>query len=343
MGGLKEEKNEEDQEEEEEEEVIDLSSSSSPPGGQPSDSASSSFGLARRSSVGDARRPSRMVERGQQPHYHIGIGRDTASSAAATVAVDLESQRRGQWACPRCTLLNHRDRAWCDACQQENHPDDDDGWLVPGNGRASSGDRAFGSAMLRGASDGGGEISRGAALVSNYHDISGALDAAARSVRDLGYGYRIPGDSRIAFDGTIAQPSLSSFIGDGWGRSRQFNPPQNGALLSHLFQAMSHADSGFGPRESLDDMSYDRLLQVFGDGGENRGASSETISALPICTIVDPERELPADKRQCCICLEDFSQGEGRTSLPCMHGFHTGCVNRWLSKNGSCPVCKTQV
>jgi hypothetical protein len=360
-GGLKEEDYEEEEEEKEEEEedkkgedededkdedeeveeVIDLTSLSSPPGGRPSDSASSSFvGLARQSFAGD------LGRRRQQPHhYHIGIGRDTASSAAATVAVDLESQRQGQWACPHCTLLNDRDCAWCDACQsqEENHPNGDDGWFVPGNGRMSSDDRAFGSAALGGGFEGGGGISRGSALVSNYHDVRGALDAAASSVRALGYGYRIPGNSRTALDGTITHPSLSSSIGDGWGRSRGLAPSQNGALLSHLLQAMSYADAGLGPRESLDDMSYDRLLQVFGDGGENRGASSETISSLPTCTIVDPERELPADMRQCCICLENFSRGEGRKSLPCLHGFHTGCVNRWLSKNGSCPVCKTKV
>ena len=336
-----EDEDEDKDEDEEVEEVIDLTSLSSPPGGRPSDSASSSFvGLARQSFAGD------LGRRRQQPHhYHIGIGRDTASSAAATVAVDLESQRQGQWACPHCTLLNDRDCAWCDACQsqEENHPNGDDGWFVPGNGRMSSDDRAFGSAALGGGFEGGGGISRGSALVSNYHDVRGALDAAASSVRALGYGYRIPGNSRTALDGTITHPSLSSSIGDGWGRSRGLAPSQNGALLSHLLQAMSYADAGLGPRESLDDMSYDRLLQVFGDGGENRGASSETISSLPTCTIVDPERELPADMRQCCICLENFSRGEGRKSLPCLHGFHTGCVNRWLSKNGSCPVCKTKV
>eukprot|EP00584_Thalassiosira_punctigera_P010995 CAMPEP_0172546582 /NCGR_PEP_ID=MMETSP1067-20121228/16319_1 /TAXON_ID=265564 ORGANISM="Thalassiosira punctigera, Strain Tpunct2005C2" /NCGR_SAMPLE_ID=MMETSP1067 /ASSEMBLY_ACC=CAM_ASM_000444 /LENGTH=161 /DNA_ID=CAMNT_0013333543 /DNA_START=59 /DNA_END=547 /DNA_ORIENTATION=+ len=95
--------------------------------------------------------------------------------------------------------------------------------------------------------------------------------------------------------------------------------------------------------EDVDNMSYERLLQVFGDGSENRGASAGAISSLPVCKVGNPEVELPLDKRQCSICLEVFCGGEQRTSLPCLHGFHSGCVNRWLSSNGTCPVCKTPI
>ena len=86
-----------------------------------------------------------------------------------------------------------------------------------------------------------------------------------------------------------------------------------------------------------------QLLERFGDGSENRGASSGAISSLPVSKVGDPQSELPEDKRQCSICLEDFESGDDRTSLPCLHGFHTECVNRWLKSNGICPVCKTSV
>ncbi|KAL3769972.1 hypothetical protein ACHAW5_004784 [Stephanodiscus triporus] len=375
-------------------EVIDLSSPSadssrsSPArsiwrGGHPSYSASS-FGLPRGSAADGMGRSSRMETRREQPPYHVEI----SSNAAAFGGARSEPQRQEQWACPRCTLLNHRDRLKCDAClcdnPSRNNTDDrggaparrfyfdvdDDNRFVPESGRVSSDDHAAGSAVpaVAVAPVASGRapnshvgISRGSALISNYRDLRGALDAAeaAGSFRALGHGYRntgtASGDPRRALGGMLAggihQQSFASSDGDGWGRPRNFNPPtlvshgvsRNTAFLSHLLQAMTYADSGRGQRESLDDMSYERLLQLFGDGGENRGASSETISSLPVSTIVDPERELPEDKRQCCICLEDFCRGEGRTSLPCLHGYHTGCVNRWLSSNGSCPVCKTSV
>jgi hypothetical protein len=61
---------------------------------------------------------------------------------------------------------------------------------------------------------------------------------------------------------------------------------------------------------------------------------------LPTSKIEDPEREILENERECSICLEDFRQGEKRTSLPCKRGFHTGCVNTWFPTKSSCPVCR---
>jgi len=92
-----------------------------------------------------------------------------------------------------------------------------------------------------------------------------------------------------------------------------------------------------------DEMSYERLLEIFGDGSENRGADPSAINALPTSTIHDPQKELPLEHRNCSICLEDFCPGDVRRTLPCLHGFHKECVDRWLSSNGSCPICKHEI
>ena len=89
-------------------------------------------------------------------------------------------------------------------------------------------------------------------------------------------------------------------------------------------------------------MSYEQLLAAFGDGTENLGASAQTISCLPVARVSDPER-LPEDARQCLICLEDFEEGQERKTLPCLHGYHSQCVDKWLQTNASCPVCKFRV
>merc|ERR1712029_1152185 len=118
---------------------------------------------------------------------------------------------------------------------------------------------------------------------------------------------------------------------------------------AQLPSSMRHrlSDSSFQQlprsRESISDMSYESLLEMFGDGSENRGAGSRDIESLPVSKIGNPQKELPEGKRECSICLEEFSRGDERTSLPCLHGFHSACVNRWLSSRGTCPVCKTLV
>ncbi|KAI4330599.1 hypothetical protein MLD38_028874 [Melastoma candidum] len=47
---------------------------------------------------------------------------------------------------------------------------------------------------------------------------------------------------------------------------------------------------------------------------------------------------------QCCICLEDFKQGEEAEETPCKHRFHGLCINSWLKKSsGTCPMCRSSI
>ena len=45
---------------------------------------------------------------------------------------------------------------------------------------------------------------------------------------------------------------------------------------------------------------------------------------------------------ECSICLNDCSQSQLKT-LPCEHQFHKKCVDKWLKKNNSCPLCRRVV
>ncbi|WCJ20489.1 RING/U-box superfamily protein [Euphorbia peplus] len=46
------------------------------------------------------------------------------------------------------------------------------------------------------------------------------------------------------------------------------------------------------------------------------------------------------DELTCSICLEQVNGGELVRSLPCLHQFHTNCIDPWLRQQGTCPVCK---
>jgi Ring finger domain len=110
--------------------------------------------------------------------------------------------------------------------------------------------------------------------------------------------------------------------------------------IFELMMALMNRDVMVG--QNVDGMSYEDLLQAFGDGTENMGASEELISSLPVEKLTHPER-LPEDCRQCYICLEEFQINEERMTLPCLHGFHDVCASKWLLSNGTCPICKHQV
>ncbi|KAJ9140485.1 hypothetical protein P3X46_031127 [Hevea brasiliensis] len=83
--------------------------------------------------------------------------------------------------------------------------------------------------------------------------------------------------------------------------------------------------------------------EIHGDGGEveSRGLSGDSLKKLP-CHTLD---EIKAKQTICCtICLQDIGKGEMARSLPrCHHTFHLACVDRWLLRHGSCPMCRQDV
>ena len=310
--------------EEEREEVVNLSSPSS-------DLPSSSVGHNQRSSTYEAVGRQRGRRRGRGSSTQQPRSLNAATSAVASArgsGIRNNQQQQQQWSCPRCTLLNNQHSSRCSACDHGNPSRPQQQQQRQRNNRGRSN-----------APGGNGE---------------------RESISNMSY------ERLLEVFGDGSDNYASSLSGDGWGRSRTSNPfvggsgvgaagfgyaYRNNPMLAQML-LQSHAprnpyqlqhQGGGGARESIENMSYERLLEVFGDGSENRGASSTVIASLPVTKIRNPESELPEDKRQCSICLEDFSKGDERTSLPCLHGFHTACVNRWLTSNGTCPVCKTSV
>ena len=45
----------------------------------------------------------------------------------------------------------------------------------------------------------------------------------------------------------------------------------------------------------------------------------------------------------CVICLESFAAGDRATTLPCLHQFHSGCIESWIAEQPVCPICKHRV
>ncbi|KAJ4892316.1 RING/U-box superfamily protein [Raphanus sativus] len=46
----------------------------------------------------------------------------------------------------------------------------------------------------------------------------------------------------------------------------------------------------------------------------------------------------------CSICLQDTAEGEKMRRLTaCSHCFHADCIDPWLEKRSTCPLCRAQV
>lgn len=50
------------------------------------------------------------------------------------------------------------------------------------------------------------------------------------------------------------------------------------------------------------------------------------------------------ETENCLICMENYNYGQFKRLLPnCKHCFHKKCIDKWLKKKSSCPVCRDEL
>ncbi|XP_051205905.1 E3 ubiquitin-protein ligase EL5-like [Lolium perenne] len=53
-------------------------------------------------------------------------------------------------------------------------------------------------------------------------------------------------------------------------------------------------------------------------------------------------KEEAGDSTRCAVCLADYEHGDELRLLPgCRHSFHRQCVDDWLRRRPSCPLCRS--
>jgi len=49
-------------------------------------------------------------------------------------------------------------------------------------------------------------------------------------------------------------------------------------------------------------------------------------------------------EENCFICMEKYNINEYKRQLPlCKHYFHKKCIDKWLKRNASCPICRDKI
>mmetsp|Transcript_21597 Transcript_21597/g.26746 ORF Transcript_21597/g.26746 Transcript_21597/m.26746 type:complete len:450 (-) Transcript_21597:25-1374(-) len=258
------------------------------------------------------------------------------------VVNDVEEEEPEEWACPRCTLLNPTSSCHCAACHLTKPGVTVD--RASGGEGSDTGGNNTGNMIGAGALM-GGFIGGTNAFIRGQPVSSGALEGAfSGAVGGAFLGEMIRG-------GSERHPIAAV----GGGHIRHSSDPMRvfrglqspDQLTMQFYSRLIARNSGIFQQQqfntqNIDNMSYDQLLDMFGDGSENRGASSGVISRLPTRSISNLD-DLPEDKRQCMVCLDDFKTGQTIRTLPCLHNFHDNCVDKWLSVNASCPICKHEL
>ncbi|KAL2326595.1 hypothetical protein Fmac_025653 [Flemingia macrophylla] len=104
------------------------------------------------------------------------------------------------------------------------------------------------------------------------------------------------------------------------------------------FSDMGMADGIFNAPRDFNEADYEMLLALDEGNHHHTGASTNLINSLPQSTI-----QTDNITEACAICLETPEKGETIRHLPCLHKFHKDCIDPWLRRKTSCPVCKSSI
>ena len=148
---------------------------------------------------------------------------------------------------------------------------------------------------------------------------------------------------RISRTGPNGQTIVQQIGGDSGEMGNMMNP-----MMGDPFNMMFSNSSGSGRRQRrlipFSNIGDFNSISIFEDlirrlGRHENPTDEQILNELPE-TQIDDVTKLDSEKKNCIICLEDFKNGDKATVLPCIHLFHTSCIQNWLKTQNTCPICK---
>lgn len=109
------------------------------------------------------------------------------------------------------------------------------------------------------------------------------------------------------------------------------------------------------PRRWANDRPSNHPIQTthFNDDGPVIGIEEDTLDLFPKMLYSDKvcqsfksaegkELDEAEDKTCCSICFSDYKGSEVVKIIPdCGHMFHIDCIDKWLRRHATCPICRT--
>ncbi|KAL9249823.1 NEP1-interacting protein 1-like protein [Drosera capensis] len=89
------------------------------------------------------------------------------------------------------------------------------------------------------------------------------------------------------------------------------------------------------------DSTFEDVTSFF-ETESTKGLACDLVEKIPKMKITTNNNvDASGEKASCSVCLQDFQIGETVRSLPqCNHMFHLPCIDKWLVRHGSCPMCR---
>ncbi|CAN4120709.1 unnamed protein product [Withania somnifera] len=139
-------------------------------------------------------------------------------------------------------------------------------------------------------------------------------------------------------------PGQPRTISSSRGRNSLFPANMDVDMRMHILEtleAFSNMDVDnnlLQTQRDFNENDYELLLALDENNHQHGGSSARQINNLPESTVQNETLQ-----EACAVCLETPSMGDVIRHLPCLHKFHKDCIDPWLRRKTSCPVCKCSI
>ncbi|XP_023564064.1 E3 ubiquitin-protein ligase RLIM isoform X3 [Octodon degus] len=150
--------------------------------------------------------------------------------------------------------------------------------------------------------------------------------------------------------GSSPGSSLGSSLGSSPSSS---SSGESSEISSELFEGSNEGSSALGARregrhrapvtfDESGSLPFLSLAQFFllneDDDDQPRGLTKEQIDNLAMRSFGENDA-----LKTCSVCITEYTEGNKLRKLPCSHEYHVHCIDRWLSENSTCPICRRAV
>ncbi|KAM6316639.1 LOW QUALITY PROTEIN: E3 ubiquitin-protein ligase RNF6 [Aegotheles albertisi] len=188
-------------------------------------------------------------------------------------------------------------------------------------------------------------------IMTGFGELSSLMETESNSEVQRG-GHHLPDVQSEQNNSSLANndPSeVSSRNGHAVEGSRETNgqsdnTQRHGRDNEHQDNRQSHNANNLVENGTLPilRLAHFFLLNEDDDDDRLRGLTKEQIDNLSTRNYGDIHTENEISKT-CSVCINEYVTGNKLRQLPCMHEFHIHCIDRWLSENSTCPICRQPV
>mmetsp|Transcript_6442 Transcript_6442/g.11513 ORF Transcript_6442/g.11513 Transcript_6442/m.11513 type:complete len:165 (-) Transcript_6442:122-616(-) len=130
--------------------------------------------------------------------------------------------------------------------------------------------------------------------------------------------------------------------GRGEIRVRQLGPLRIITYTANDLSALG--GTGLGPPRAVQEAALVNRLLSMAAVEQRRPITRAAVASLPTHELTQEDiTAAQGEQKACSICMEEFAVGDKQRTMPCFHRFHQACLDEWLTRNGTCPICKFDV